>query len=335
TAVGVVAGTAITVGGLYWLYKHLLGGDGSGFGFGIGGSGKGEKLFQKGAVGPADAPGGTGGAASEPGGEGSGTGKSGDGATPTNGGGKPGGTKSTDKPGTGDKPQGTGSGGGQTKPGDGQGGQGGGIGGGSGGGLGTGEGSGTSEDVGEGGDEGEEGGGGDDEEQNPYAGWGDKFITVDLEPPDISEEKLHDIADMAYELVGDVVYETELPPPLHEFHPELGSILSFWADVILHRLYTLPPGRLDPENPTHVPWINLWLDILGFLVKVEDELQQGKYDPLPDAEQSAAPPSDYGLGYASPRLRHHSPGLWRAQARTLARHGLHPNQQLLRRLRLA
>ncbi|MEZ4430568.1 MAG: hypothetical protein R3A51_23075, partial [Nannocystaceae bacterium] len=86
TAVGVVAGTAITVGGLYWLYKHLLGGDGSGFGFGIGGSGKGEKLFQKGAVGPADTLGGTGGDASEPGGEGLGTGKFGDGTTPTNGG---------------------------------------------------------------------------------------------------------------------------------------------------------------------------------------------------------------------------------------------------------
>jgi len=69
--------------------------------------------------------------------------------------------------------------------------------------------------------------------------------------------------------------------------------------VILHTQYTLPPGRLDPENATHVPWTNLWLDILALLVKIESELYEGDFDPLPEPEQTVhgVPYSEYGLGY--------------------------------------
>ncbi|MEZ4428095.1 MAG: hypothetical protein R3A51_10465 [Nannocystaceae bacterium] len=66
TSIGVVVGTAVTVGGLYWLYTIFRDREegGSGFGFGLGGSGKGDK-FQEGAAGVADKPGETGGDAED------------------------------------------------------------------------------------------------------------------------------------------------------------------------------------------------------------------------------------------------------------------------------
>ncbi|MEZ4430468.1 MAG: hypothetical protein R3A51_22555 [Nannocystaceae bacterium] len=324
TTLGVVAGAAITVGGLYWLYTRLFGedGEGSGFGFGIGGSGKGDELFKKGAAGPAEEPGGTGGDAAEPGGTGDGGGAK----QPTASGG--GGTKPTDKPGAGDKPQGTGKG---DKPsGGGSGGAGGGLGGGSGGGVGSGEGSGMSGDTGEGGEVGEEEGGG---EEDQYGGWGELLITEELAPPDISAAKIDQLRETIYTLVGDTVYATELPPPLHEFNPELGLDIVYWADVALHLNYALPWGRLDPDNATHKPWIELWLDILQEVIIVENLLNADANEELDDPEWNASVgPQEpvYGLAKAAPR---HARGLWRAHARRLRRRGEHPRDALARLLR--
>lgn len=256
--VAVVGGAAAaTVGVLYWIASRV--GAGAGIGLGRGG---GSRLFG----GPET------GAASEPGGEG------GSGETPSDAG-SPGGTTkdspaaggdtSPETPGRGSGSSSSGSKGGSSD--GGTGGSSGGLGGGTGGGVGHGHGQGAGHDVGDGGAVGEDGGGGEGN-SSPYAGWGDAIIGIDLPPPDLSEVMLEQVGSTVYDVVGGTVYETSLPPPLDRFDPELGSDLAFWADVVLHLNYSLPPGRLDPETATHVPWINLWLDILALVVQAEAEL---------------------------------------------------------------
>ena len=295
TTVGVVAGSAVTVAGLYWLFKTFFDSEGgSGFGWGIGGSGKGEKLFEKGGAGVADEPGGTGGDNASPGGSG------GVGAGSTQGGG--GGTKPTNNPGSG----GDGGSGGSGKDGSGKGGSGGsggGIGGGSGGGIGSGEGEGSGGDFGDGG-QGQDDGGGDDDDSKPsYEGLGTVLITADLPPPQLTKDKLDDLHDEIVDLVADNVWETELAPPLDQFDPDLGSILKFWADVALHRHFDLPPGKLDPDNPTHKPWIELWVDLFLLAVVTEEELiKSWDKEPLESSVGGHGDGTAYGKGARSRRF---------------------------------
>ncbi len=270
--VGALVGAGVIAGGAYMLYrlwKNASGGPG--VGFGKGGSSFFDLGGTQGAPGATDGPGGD---AEKPGsGDSPDAEKPGDGSNqPSSGGGS--------KPNSGDgsKPSsGTGgSGGSSSKDGEGKGsgGTGGGVGGGNGGGVGTGEGSGTSSDSGDGGSSGEDGGG---EDQGSYDPWGGAVIAENLSPPDISDAKLEQVAATVRELVWSAALETSLPPPLHAFQPELGGLLLFWADVALHTEYSLPPGRLDPDNPTHVPWINLWLDILA-LVSLEEKKANADFD---------------------------------------------------------
>ncbi|MCA9695873.1 MAG: hypothetical protein KC636_40220 [Myxococcales bacterium] len=278
--------TAVGVGGLfYWLLKRS--GDGPGFGLGIGGLG-GSKLFEQGGGGPSAEDG-----TSLEEGDGEGTSPKGN----ENGGGKkPGEDKGGDKP-----SDGSGQGQGPKKDGDGgtQGGDGGGLGGGEGGGVGQGEGEGDSDgQEGEGGDEGDDEGGG--ESDGKYDPWGGLLIQVDLPAPDMSDAKLTQIAATIEDLVTYAVLETDLPPPLHAFDPNLGGLLQFWADVTLHIHYELPPGRLDPDNASHVPYINLWIDILAKLAIEEQKINADidEDDDGVETENSAAS-SPYGLGQLS------------------------------------
>ena len=102
------------------------------------------------------------------------------------------------------------------------------------------------------------------------------------------------------DLVTYAVLETDLPPPLHAFDPNLGGLLQFWADVTLHIHYELPPGRLDPDNASHVPYINLWIDILAKLAIEEQKINADidEDDDGVETENSAAS-SPYGLGQLS------------------------------------
>ncbi|MCA9717364.1 MAG: hypothetical protein KC468_22000 [Myxococcales bacterium] len=266
--------SALALGGyvLYWWLKHGKGGFGFGFGSGKGGS----SIFGQGGD-----PSGPGGDAAEPGAPGD-TFEAGGSTSPSNG-------------------EGSASSGGDirpTKPGDrgngkpespiadgadehsdeksGRGGDsgddGGGTGGGSGGGVGEGQG------LGDGGEEhdsvGIEDGGGED--LGEYDGGGEGLMVIDdLEPPDTSPEKIQklrtDVEDLVLGAVLDPgVDAPELPPMLHHFDPGLGSVWKFWADVALHYNYPgLPWGRLDPDNSTHVPWIELWIDIYRYVLLVD------------------------------------------------------------------
>lgn len=170
------------------------------------------------------------------------------------------------------------------------GGGGGGVGGGSGGGVGSDHGSGTDGGVGEGGDKGEDDGGGEDEgafEYDPFEG---QHITIDLPPPDLSKTHLASVRGTVENLVtfsiedpgADPDDAAKLPPALHVYNGDIGGILRFWADVALHYHYDLPWGLLDDQNPTHIPWIELWNDILALAAKLEWE-QNGTGDEIPDA----------------------------------------------------
>ena len=292
---GNVLGVAVGVGGVaalvYWFWTRE-GGDGVGLGLGTGKGG--QTWFGSGGGGPSDKPG-----DSEKPGEGTG---STDGGTKNGNDTGGGGTKPTQKPGDG----GTGGKGGQggDADGGGKGGQGGGLGGGEGGGVGQGEGEGTSDGADEGGDVGEEEGGGENE--GKYDPWGGQLIDVDLDPPDLSDAKLQALHATIYDLVeGAVLAPGEvapnLPPPLHAFDPNLGGLLMFWADVALHYHYKLPPGRLDPDNPTHVPWINLWLDILSVVTAAEQEVNKDYDDDLDDEPENRV--LHYGVGRESIAFR--------------------------------
>lgn len=179
---------------------------------------------------------------------------------------------------------------GEGKPGDGKsgdgkegngkggtGGQGGGFGGGTGGGIGSGKGQGTGGDFDEGGNEGDDNGGGD-EGDGLYDPWEGQLIDQDLQPPDTSKKKLADlhatISDLVvYSVLDPGKFHPGLPQPLHRFDPELGGLLKFWADVAIHLEYPqLPPGRLDPDVASHVPWINLWLDAYALTATIEAEI---------------------------------------------------------------
>ncbi len=267
---GFLVGTGVVVGGAVWWYMRNRG-SGSGWGLSIFGGGGG-------------LPGGTtkdGGPESGPledkrGDGGSNTEKTKDGTDASSGG--QAGKEGDGKQGSSGS-SGNGTDKGKSKDGKGGEGQGGGgIGGGSGGGVGTGEGSGMSggfDDVEGGGDVDE--GGGDGGEMEPLAGWGDLLIEDDLPKPDISENKLEAVGNTVYTLVGDSVFTTSLPGPLAEYNPELGLSIIYWADVALHMNYQLPPGRLDPTNPTHVPWRELWVFILQIVIRAENELN-AEYD---------------------------------------------------------
>lgn len=260
-----LGGVAAIAGfGAYWFLRNR--GDGGGEGWSI---------FGGGYAGGTEK---TGGAESGPLGEDGGDG--GHGKEQTEGGTNKGKGGSDGKSGDGEKPSdgpkgsgGSGGKGGKSKEGSGGDGKGGGgIGGGSGGGVGHGEGAGSSGGVDEVGGDGEtEEGGGDGQEMKPLNGWGE-MIEGDLPKPDISPAMLEKVGNTIYTLVGNSVLSTTLPGPLKEFNPEVGLDIEYWADVALHTNYALPQGRLDPENKTHIPWINLWIDILGLVVRAENEL---------------------------------------------------------------
>ena len=75
---------------------------------------------------------------------------------------------------------------------------------------------------------------------------------------------------------------------LHHFDPGLGSVWKFWADVALHYNFPdLPWGRLDPENPTHVPWIDLWIDIYRYALIID--LGENPGDEIDDPQSAIAP----------------------------------------------
>lgn len=259
-----IAGTGIVVaGGVLWFLNKRRGGSGFGLSlFGGGGHEGGTELEGVEESGPLDEDGGDGGKGKE---------KAEDG-TSKDGGAAGAGEGKNGSSGSGGKSQGTQQG--SKKDGDGGTSKGGeGLGGGSGGGIGHGEGSGSSGGVDEVAGDGEvEEGGGDGGEMDPLHGWGDVMIEVDLPKPDTSSKKLEAVANTIYALVEQAVFATNLPGPLAKFNPELGSVLHYWADVALHSNYKLPPGRLDPENKTHVPWINLWLDIRHLVIRVENEV---------------------------------------------------------------
>ncbi len=265
-------GTAIGVVGLVWLLRKR---DGSGEGWSIFGGHGGDSLFGGPESGPLEEDGGDGGRGKEPGkGEGKGQGSAGkDGKSQDSGNGKSG-KSGSGSSGSDGKDEG------KTKEGSGKGGDGtGGKGGGSGGGVGSGQGSGTQHGQDDESGHGEtEGGGGDNHVFDPYAGWGGNMIEGDLPAPDLSEGKLEAVGTTIYNLVGNVVTATDLPPPLHQYDPNLGIDLTFWADVALHKNYTLPPGRLDPTIKSHVPWIELWVFILDLVIRAEAELNEGLDD---------------------------------------------------------
>ena len=269
STVGVVAGAGLASVALYWLWSRAS--DGPGWGLG-GGGGDGSSILGWGRQSGAGAEEGGDGGTSEAGG---GASKDGSGAS---GGG--GGAGNAEQPGAQDG--GAGKGGESSEGKGGSGGSGGGgLGGGSGGGVGSGHGAGAANDEGKGG-KGEDDGGGASDGQ--YPGWGGQVVEADLDPPDLSEARLVQVRKTVKDLVTGAVLDPgvsapDLPGPLHSFNPEHGGLLLFWADVALHYNYSLPPGRLDPENTSHVPWINLWLDILALVAMEEEKLNPGvEYD---------------------------------------------------------
>lgn len=155
---------------------------------------------------------------------------------------------------------------------------GGGVGGGSGGGVGSDHGQGTDGGVGdEGGDKGVDEGGGTDDgiyDYDPYEG---QYITEDLPPPDMSDAMLNAIQGTIENLVSfsvtdpgaDPKVAERIPEELWTFDHEISGLLRYWADVTLHFHYDLPWGVLDKSNPTHIPYIQLWNDILSNLAKLE------------------------------------------------------------------
>ena len=268
-----VGAVGLSVLGLYWWLFRAKGGPGWGFG-----SGKGiSSIFGQGGD---PSPGGPGGASATPGSgdaDGGGAPDAGNGETsskpPSEGGG---GQTAPQKPGQGQKDNpggGKGGSGSQGAGAGGSGGGGGGVGQGSGG-SGVGVGEGSSGDDDKGGSVGEDEGGGED--KGRYEGGEEGImVEVDLPPPNLTEEKLAkirtDIEDLVLGAVLDPgVSDPNLPPMLHNFDPGLGSVWKFWADVAFHHNFPeVPWGRLDDENPTHVPWIELWLDMYRYVLVVE------------------------------------------------------------------
>jgi len=272
TAVGIAGGVGLIGYATYWLWDRAS--DGPGWGLGGGGGDGSSILGWGGPKGPAADEGGDGGKAPE----GSSGGSGGDRPGGSDPGG--GGTSGADSAGGGSGSSGGGGTGGTDNDGDGTGGSGGGgLGGGSGGGVGSGEGQGSSNDPDQGqGGKGEDEGGGASGEQ--YDGWGGQVIVQDLAPPDVSAAKLAQVRATIVDLVGGAVLDPgqsapTLPGPLHTFNPEHGGLLLFWADVCLHYNYDLPPGRLDSANPSHLPWVNLWLDILALVALEEEKMNAG------------------------------------------------------------
>jgi len=269
STVGIAAGVSLAGVAVYLLWSRAS--DGPGWGLG-GGGGDGSSILGWGRPAGAGAEEGGDGGSSEAGG-----GASEDGGGAQGGAGQSGGA---DSPGAQDG--GNGSGG---NPSDGDGGSGGagggGVGGGSGGGVGSGQGSGAANDEGKGGKGDDNGGGASD---GQYPGWGGQVVELDLDLPDTSEKRLAQVRQTVTDLVTGAVLDPgvsapDLPGPLHSFNPEHGGLLLFWADVALHYNYSLPPGRLDPDNASHVPWINLWLDILALVAMEETKLNPGvEYD---------------------------------------------------------
>ena len=275
----VVAGVGVGIAyGIWYLWNH--GTAGPGFGFGKGG----DSIWKTGGTtSPDDADGG---ASPIPGGgDDAGQGTSDD--DKEDGKGKGGDSKGGDKPsdsknGSKGDSGGDGGSGGDKQDGEGQGAGGGGVGGGSGGGVGSGEGEGTSDGVeDDGGSSGDQDGGGEGD-GGKYDPWGGQLIDVDLDPPDLSPAKLDEATNVILELVGGAILDPGLPPPLHAFDPLLGGLLQFWTDVTLHKVWTLPPGRLDPDNASHVLWINLWLDILAEVSNVEKQINADFDDDIED-----------------------------------------------------
>ncbi len=272
----VLIGGGVTAGafGLIW-YLHRRGSsEGEDFGWSIFGGHGGDKVFGGAESGPLEEDGGDGGRGEKP--------SEGDGKDGTSG-------AEGDGQGTGEDAgagaSGSGKSEGKTEEGSGKGGDGsGGIGGGSGGGVGSGQGGGASHHQDDESGQGDvDQGGGSGANLDPYAGWGGTMIDVDLPAPDISEPKLEAVGNTVYELVGNQTLTTSLPPPLNVYDPNLGIDLTFWADVALHKNYSLPPGRLDPENKTHRPWIELWIFTLDLVVRAETELNAG-FDDIIDED---------------------------------------------------
>ncbi len=269
-AVGAFAAVGVIGAGLYWLLSRSGGG---GSGWGLGGGGGGDSLLgTEPPSGPSESEG-TGGGAPEPGEGGADKAQGGAGGSrgPSESAGDP-----NKPPKSGAGAGGTSAGAGGTSGGGGKGG--GGVGGGEGGGVGSGEGSGTSGDAAEGGDKGESDGGG--ENDGPYDPWGGEVIGIDLPAPDLAPKKLKSVRETIQDLVLGAILNPglnvpTLPGPLHVFNPEHGGVLLFWADVALHHNYSLPHGRLDPDNATHVAWINLWLEILAYVGRVESKMNSG------------------------------------------------------------
>ncbi len=270
-----VGAVGLGVLGLYWWLFRAKGGPGWGFGSGKGNT----SIFGQGGD---PSPGGPGGASSTPGSGDSdeGTGANNDagaGASSNNPSSGGGGQKPPQKPGEGTQDNPGGGKGGAGSQGSGSSGGGGGGGGGVGqgsGGSGVGVGDGSFGDDNKGGSVGEDGGGGED--KGKYEGGEEGvMVEVDLPPPELSEQTLAkirtDIEDLVLGAVLDPgVSNPNLPPMLHHFDPGLGSVWKFWADVAFHHNFPeVPWGRLDDENPTHVPWIELWLDMYRYVLIVE------------------------------------------------------------------
>lgn len=268
-------------------FQNAKEGDGIGLGGGSGGFGVNLWQFIFGAEGKGEEGGGDSGAGKDADGPGGTADKPGeDGEEGKDGGTSTGNGKDGQNDNNGDTSAGNG------KDGEGgAGGEGGGVGGGSGGGIGSGSSSGPGEgQLDQGGSHGEDDGGGDDEgyyEYDPYQG---VMIEVDLPLPDTSEQMLAAIRETARTLVNHAIYEPgaspeaaqKLPPELHSYDFEKGGdYLRFWADVTLHYHFDLPWGRLNDEQPSHFPWINLWIDILAYITVYESEETPWTFDDIP------------------------------------------------------
>ncbi len=277
---------------LYWWWTRGKGGFGVGFGSGKGAS----SIFGQGGD-----PSGEGGDATAPGEPGDTAADGSVSETPSadqtgggsSNGGKPGDPKGDPGNVGADKQGKTGSGkdGSKDSKGDGgsQGDGSGGSGGGSGGGIGDGQG------AGEGGDDDDasvgiaEGGGEDDGE---YAGrGGGTMIDVDLDPPELSPAVLAklrtDVEDLVLGAVLDPGVDAPgLPPGLHAYDPAFGQVWWFWADVALYYNFPeLPWGRLDPDNKTHIPWIELSVDLYRYVLIID--LGENTGEEIEGAVQSA------------------------------------------------
>lgn len=108
------------------------------------------------------------------------------------------------------------------------------------------------------------------------------MIDVDLPEPDSSDAKLQAVSDTVLDLVSNGVFETDLTTPLDFYVQEWGGIDRYWADVALHKNYSLPFGRLDPENETHHPWIALWQEIHAVVLDAMKKYPPEKIDDFED-----------------------------------------------------